>query len=101
MDELSVAFEGSRKVVNIAIDKICEFTGTKLIFWDMRTTFIDGLYSVSVSQARMDKVVSALDPVSYLYTFVSIIYYICHQWVILYLASAVLLGLGELNIGVL
>jgi hypothetical protein len=63
MDELSVAFEGSRKVVNIAIDKICEFTGTKLIFWDMRTTFIDGLYSVSVSQARMDKVVSALDPV--------------------------------------
>jgi hypothetical protein len=28
MDELSVAFEGSRKVVNIAIDKICEFTGT-------------------------------------------------------------------------
>ncbi len=75
--------------------------GTKLIFWDMRTTFIDGLYSVSVSQARMDKVVSALDPVSYLYTFVSIIHYICHQWVILYLASAVLLGLGELNIGLL
>jgi hypothetical protein len=63
----------------------------------MRTTFIDGLYSVSVSQARMDKVVSALDPVSYLYTFVSKIHYICHQWVLLYFASAVLFGVGQVE----
>lgn len=27
MDYLSTAFEGSRKAVNAAIDKICEFTG--------------------------------------------------------------------------
>lgn len=27
MDDLSIAFEGSRKAVNAAIDKICEFTG--------------------------------------------------------------------------
>lgn len=27
VDDLSMAFEGSRKAVNTAIDKICEFTG--------------------------------------------------------------------------
>lgn len=63
MDYLSTAFEGSRKAVNAAIDKICEFTGTKLIFWDMREIFIDGLYKVTVSQARMQNVVAGLDPV--------------------------------------
>ncbi|KAG0604223.1 hypothetical protein M758_10G154400 [Ceratodon purpureus] len=66
VDDLSMAFEGSRKAVNTAIDKICDFTGTKLIFWDMRDTFIDGLYKVSVSQARMQIVVDGLDPVSIL-----------------------------------
>lgn len=38
--------------------------GTKLIFWDMRENFIDGLYKLSVPQARMEKVVGGLDPVS-------------------------------------
>lgn len=32
MDDLSMAFEGSRKAVNAAIDKICEFTGNGLVF---------------------------------------------------------------------
>lgn len=31
MDDLSIAFEGSRKAVNAAIDKICEFTGKGLV----------------------------------------------------------------------
>ena len=30
MDDLSMAFEGSRKAVNTAIDMICEFTGSNL-----------------------------------------------------------------------
>lgn len=42
------------------------FLGTKLVFWDMRETFIDGLYKISVSQARMQMVVDGLDPVSIL-----------------------------------
>lgn len=42
----------------------CRCVGTKVIFWDMRETFIDGLYKGSVTQARMEKVVNALDPVS-------------------------------------
>lgn len=35
-----------------------------MVFWDMREIFIDGLYKVSVSQARMQMVVDGLDPVS-------------------------------------
>jgi len=62
MDDLSLAFEGSRKAVNNAIDMVCEFTGTKLIFWDMRDIYIDGLYRISVSQSRMDKVVGDIEP---------------------------------------
>lgn len=63
MDVLSTAFDGTRKAVNAAIDRICEFTGIKIIFWDMRESFIDGLYKNSVSQARMDMVLQGLDSV--------------------------------------
>ncbi|KAJ7207695.1 hypothetical protein O6H91_Y482800 [Diphasiastrum complanatum] len=63
LDELSSAFDGSRNAANVAIDKICEFTGMKVIFWDMRELYIDGLYKGGVSQSRMEKVVNGLDPV--------------------------------------
>ncbi|KAG6556604.1 hypothetical protein Mapa_001545 [Marchantia paleacea] len=62
LDELS-AFDGTRKAVNVSIDKICDFTGTKIVFWDLRDVLIDGLYKGSVSQSRMEKVISVLDPV--------------------------------------
>ncbi|GLJ39640.1 hypothetical protein SUGI_0810350 [Cryptomeria japonica] len=62
-DVFSTAFDGTRKAVNAAIDKICEFTGIKIIFWDMKGSFIDGLYKDSVSQARMETVVHSLDSV--------------------------------------
>lgn len=57
------AFDGTRKVVNGAVDKICEFTGVKVIFWDLREVFIDGLYKGGVSEARMDQVITSLDSV--------------------------------------
>ncbi|XP_020276759.1 LOW QUALITY PROTEIN: uncharacterized protein LOC109851055 [Asparagus officinalis] len=57
------AFGGSRKDINAAIDKICEFTGTKVIFWDLREPFIDNLYKHSVSQARLESLIEALDVV--------------------------------------
>ncbi|XP_024542200.1 uncharacterized protein LOC9647607 [Selaginella moellendorffii] len=63
LDEISSSFDGSRKAANAAIDKICEFTGTKLIFWDMRDPFIDGLYKGGVTEARMEQVVNNLDPI--------------------------------------
>lgn len=60
---LKDAFDGSRKDLNAAIDRICEFTGTKIIFWDLREPFIDNLYKHSVSQSRLESLIEALDVV--------------------------------------
>ncbi|KAL5720155.1 Protein unc-13 [Ranunculus cassubicifolius] len=67
MDESSKAalhkdpFNGSRKDINAAIDRICEFTGTKVIFWDMRESFIENLYKPNVSQSRLEVLIEPLD----------------------------------------
>ncbi|CAI0474194.1 unnamed protein product [Linum tenue] len=55
------SFDGSRKDINAAIDRICEFTGTKIIFWDLREPFIENLYKPSVSQNRLEDLVEPLD----------------------------------------
>lgn len=57
------SFDGSRKDINAAIDQICEFTGTKTIFWDLREAFIENLYRPSVSQSRLEVLVDPLDTV--------------------------------------
>ncbi|XP_010271764.1 PREDICTED: uncharacterized protein LOC104607768 [Nelumbo nucifera] len=57
------AFEGSRKDINAAIDRMCELTGTKIIFWDLREKFIDNLYRNGVSQSRLDSLIEPLDMV--------------------------------------
>ncbi|KAM2004381.1 hypothetical protein ACFX15_027837 [Malus domestica] len=54
-------FDGSRKDINAAIDRVCEFTGTKIIFWDLREPFIDNLYKPSVSLSRFEAVYEPLD----------------------------------------
>uniref|UniRef100_A0A0D9XFQ5 MHD1 domain-containing protein n=1 Tax=Leersia perrieri TaxID=77586 RepID=A0A0D9XFQ5_9ORYZ len=54
-------FDGSRKEINAAIDRICEFTGLKVIFWDLQQPFIDNLYKNNVSQARLDAIMEVLD----------------------------------------
>ncbi|KAH9686347.1 protein unc-13-like [Citrus sinensis] len=56
-------FDGSRKDINAAIDRICEFTGTKIIFWDLREPFIDNLYKPSVSKSRLESLIEPLDVV--------------------------------------
>ncbi|KAK4476660.1 hypothetical protein RD792_015820 [Penstemon davidsonii] len=56
-------FDGSRKDINAAIDQICEFTGTKTIFWDLREPFIDGLYRPNVAQSRLETLIDPLDMV--------------------------------------
>ncbi|TQE10263.1 hypothetical protein C1H46_004102 [Malus baccata] len=67
MDEKSKSFtqkdtfDGSRKDINAAIDRICEFTGTKIIFWDLREPIIDNLYKPSVSLSRFEAVYEPLD----------------------------------------
>ncbi|CAI0474129.1 unnamed protein product [Linum tenue] len=55
------SFDGSRKDINAAIDRICEFTGTKIIFWDLREPFIENLYKPSVSQNRLEDLIEPLD----------------------------------------
>ncbi|XWS65459.1 hypothetical protein CRYUN_Cryun05aG0114500 [Craigia yunnanensis] len=54
-------FDGSRKDINAAIDRIREFTGTKIIFWDLREPFFENLYKPSVSQSRLEAVIEPLD----------------------------------------
>ncbi|XVF24503.1 hypothetical protein REPUB_Repub13aG0133800 [Reevesia pubescens] len=54
-------FDGSRKDINAAIDRIREFTGTKIIFWDLREPFIENLYKPCVSQSRLEAVIEPLD----------------------------------------
>lgn len=54
-------FDGSRKDINTAIDRICEFIGTKIVFWDLREQFIDNLYRPNVSQFRMEALIDPLD----------------------------------------
>ncbi|CAI9260483.1 unnamed protein product [Lactuca saligna] len=44
----------NRKDINAAIDRICEFIGTKIIFWDLRVPFIENLYRPSVSESRLE-----------------------------------------------
>ncbi|CAL5063343.1 unnamed protein product [Urochloa decumbens] len=54
-------FDGSRREINGAIDRLCEFTGMKVIFWDLQQPFIDNLYRNSVNQARLETITEVLD----------------------------------------
>ncbi|CAI9286579.1 unnamed protein product [Lactuca saligna] len=58
------SFDGSRKDINAAIDRICEFTGEnifqnlsyhgQIILWDLREPFIENVYRPSVSESRLE-----------------------------------------------
>lgn len=61
--DIATVFDPVRRVVNQTIDKICDFTGVKVVFWDLREPFLEGLYKGGVPAARMDQVVGLLDPV--------------------------------------
>ncbi|KAK9056013.1 hypothetical protein SSX86_027100 [Deinandra increscens subsp. villosa] len=60
-DSKKESFDGSRKDINAAIDRICEFTGTKIIFWDLREPLIENLYRPSVSESRLETLIEPLD----------------------------------------
>ncbi|KAB5573016.1 hypothetical protein DKX38_000210 [Salix brachista] len=55
------SFDGSRKDINAAIDRICEFTGTKIIFYDLKERFIENLYKPAVPQSRLEAIIERLD----------------------------------------
>lgn len=54
-------FNGCRQDINATIDLLCEFTGTKIIFWDLREAFIENLYKPTAAQSRMDRLIDDLD----------------------------------------
>ncbi|CAJ1978016.1 unnamed protein product [Sphenostylis stenocarpa] len=54
-------FEGSRKIINAAMDRICEYTGTKIVFCDLRAQFMDNLYKPNVSGYRLEALIEPLD----------------------------------------
>ncbi|CAN6218395.1 unnamed protein product [Urochloa humidicola] len=54
-------FDGSRREINSAIDRLCEFTGMKVIFWDLQQPFIDNSYRNGVNQARLETITEVLD----------------------------------------
>ncbi|KAG6787756.1 hypothetical protein POTOM_003801 [Populus tomentosa] len=54
-------FDGSRKDINAAMDRICEFTGTKIIFYDLKEPFIENLYKPTVPQSRLEAIIEPLD----------------------------------------
>ncbi|XP_019449319.1 PREDICTED: uncharacterized protein LOC109352014 isoform X2 [Lupinus angustifolius] len=54
-------FDGSRKAINAAMDHICEYTATKIIFCDLRVPFINNLYRPTVSGYRVDVLMEPLD----------------------------------------
>ncbi|XP_034921194.1 protein unc-13 homolog [Populus alba] len=54
-------FDGSRKDINAAMDRICEFTGTKIIFYDLKEPFIENLYKPAVPQCRLEAIIEPLD----------------------------------------
>ncbi|CAN6182987.1 unnamed protein product [Urochloa humidicola] len=54
-------FDGSRREINSSIDRLCEFTGMKVIFWDLQQPFIDNLYRNGVNQARLETITEVLD----------------------------------------
>ena len=84
-------FDGSRKDINAAIDRICEFTGksshsaklvilrseldidwcdltyagTKIIFYDLKEPFIENLYKPAVPQSRLEAIIEPLDIVRF------------------------------------
>ncbi|XP_020531363.1 uncharacterized protein LOC18447695 isoform X3 [Amborella trichopoda] len=63
VDELFATFDSIRETTNALTEKICDFIGPKVVFWDMRETFINYLYQGSVSSARMENVLQQLDTV--------------------------------------
>ncbi|KAL0872777.1 hypothetical protein Bca101_022482 [Brassica carinata] len=57
------SFEGSRKDINAALDRICEFTGEMNEDHLLRSKepFIENLYKPSVSQSRLEALIEGLD----------------------------------------
>ncbi|KAM3687195.1 hypothetical protein ACJW31_10G059700 [Castanea mollissima] len=64
VDELFVTtFNSIRDTATDSINKICDFTGARVMFWDLRDAFPCSLYRGNVESARFDGVLPQIDTV--------------------------------------
>ncbi|XP_050379085.1 protein unc-13 homolog isoform X1 [Argentina anserina] len=64
IDELfNTTFDIIRDTAANTISKICDFTGAKAVFWDLRHAFLFCLYCGSVEASRLDGVLTRIDTV--------------------------------------
>ncbi|XP_034709140.1 protein unc-13 homolog isoform X2 [Vitis riparia] len=64
IDELfATTFNIIRDTATDAINKICDFIGTKVVFWDLRDSFLFRLYRGNVEDARLDSILPHVDTV--------------------------------------
>lgn len=64
IDELfATTFNIIRDTATDAINKICDFIGTKVVFWDLRDSFLFRLYCGNVEDARLDSILPHVDTV--------------------------------------
>ncbi|XP_027084431.2 protein unc-13 homolog isoform X3 [Coffea arabica] len=62
VDELFVAtFDCIRDTAAHAIRSICEFIGVRVVFWDLRKSFLYRLYHGGVENSRLDSLLPSLD----------------------------------------
>ncbi|KAJ4954056.1 hypothetical protein NE237_030888 [Protea cynaroides] len=61
VDELFTTFDSIRRTTVDAIDKFCDITGARVVFWDLRDTFLFLLYRGNVEGARLDSVLPQVD----------------------------------------
>ncbi|XP_052209822.1 protein unc-13 homolog isoform X2 [Diospyros lotus] len=64
VDELFIAnFDSIKDTAADTIREICDFTGAKVVFWDLRDSFLFHLYCGSVEGARLDNILPYFDTV--------------------------------------
>ncbi|GAV68924.1 DUF810 domain-containing protein [Cephalotus follicularis] len=64
MDELfATTFNSIRDTATDAIDKISDFIGAKVVFWDLRDVILSHLYLGNVESARLDNLLPHIDTV--------------------------------------
>ncbi|XP_019055877.1 PREDICTED: uncharacterized protein LOC104612733 isoform X2 [Nelumbo nucifera] len=68
VDEIFTAFNSIKKTTVGAIDKICDFIGARVVFWDLRDSFLLLLYRGDIESACLDGILPQLN---------SILDYIC------------------------
>eukprot|EP00245_Coleochaete_scutata_P004325 TRINITY_DN1674_c0_g3_i1.p1 TRINITY_DN1674_c0_g3~~TRINITY_DN1674_c0_g3_i1.p1 ORF type:complete len:533 (+),score=124.85 TRINITY_DN1674_c0_g3_i1:206-1600(+) len=61
-DDLTKALQETCDVMKDTIQQLCSYTACKVVYYDLRSAFLDNLYSCSVSGARMPVVMQHLEP---------------------------------------